>query len=106
MHHCRTVSHTYAHCPMHTQTAASATDESVTPDAPAETSEARRVRRRAELERSGFNASEWARKNGFNCSIVHAVMTGARKGRYGQAHRIAVLLGFKDGELEPAADLA
>lgn len=62
---------------------------------------------RAELQRKGITVSEWAAANGFNTQLVFAVLRGERQCIRGQSHRIAVLLGLKEGEicLNPATAL-
>ena len=56
---------------------------------------------RAELDRVGMTVSSWARANGLNRWTVFEVLHGRNKGRWGEAHRAAVLLGLKDGEVTP-----
>lgn len=55
---------------------------------------------KASLHKRGVTIREWARQNGLSERIVHEVLRGRFKGKYGQAHRAAVLLGIKDGVLE------
>lgn len=52
---------------------------------------------RQDLIRRGKGFSEWARENGFNPSAVRQMLSGRGKGLRGEAHRIAVRLGMKDG---------
>lgn len=54
---------------------------------------------RAEFNRIGKPVSEWAAENGFHRSLVYAVLSGRKKCNRGDAHKIAVLLGLKDGEI-------
>ena len=54
---------------------------------------------KAEFDRLGISAAEWARRNKLNPFTVHQVLCGQMKGRRGEAHRAAVLLGLKDGAL-------
>lgn len=54
---------------------------------------------RAEWLRKGQGQNEWARKNGFNPVTVSQVLTGKNNGTRGVGHKIAVLLGIKDGEI-------
>ena len=51
---------------------------------------------RARLEAEGIAVTEWSRQHGFNHKLVHMVLTGTRKCRHGESHRIAVALGIKD----------
>jgi gp16 family phage-associated protein len=54
---------------------------------------------RADFERKGIAISDWARENGVSAVSVHHLLSGRTVGRRGQAHRVAVLLGLKDGEV-------
>lgn len=58
---------------------------------------------RRTLDRSGTNISEWANRHGFSPKLVHAILQGRRRCARGQSHRIAILLGLKDGELDDIA---
>ncbi len=49
------------------------------------------------LSRQGLSVSGWARRNGFAVSTVARVVSGKSLNRYGPSHKIAVLLGIKDG---------
>lgn len=57
---------------------------------------------KAELERKGISISAWARANNLSGQVVHQVLAGTVKGTRGEAHRAAVLLGMKQGEVVPA----
>jgi gp16 family phage-associated protein len=54
---------------------------------------------RLEFNYRGETVSGWARKNGFNHESVKKVLQGKSKCIYGEAHKIAVMLGIKDGEI-------
>ena len=54
---------------------------------------------RAEWLRKGLTQSEWARKHGFPGSVVSMVLNGKNTCKKGAGHKIAVLLGLKDGEI-------
>lgn len=54
---------------------------------------------RADFQRKGLSISAWAKEHGFGRATVHAVLSGRLAGRIGQSHRVAVLLGIKDGEI-------
>ncbi|MGB7649320.1 DNA-binding protein [Pseudomonas sp. WS 5532] len=54
---------------------------------------------RDRLSRLGISAKDWAERHEFNPSTVYAVLNGQKKCLRGEAHRAAVLLGIKDGEL-------
>lgn len=55
---------------------------------------------RAEIERRGKTIREVAQEIGVNERIVYEVLRGRFKGRRGQAHKAAVLLGLKAGIVE------
>jgi gp16 family phage-associated protein len=55
---------------------------------------------RAEFNRIGKPITEWARENGFKHNLVYEVLRGRIKCLRGKSHRIAVLLGMKEGEIE------
>jgi gp16 family phage-associated protein len=52
---------------------------------------------RAEFTRRGITIRSWSRAHGVSERVVYELLRGRFKGRYGQAHRAAVLLGLKDG---------
>ncbi len=54
---------------------------------------------RAAWLRKGMTQNEWARKHGFNYASVSQVLNGKNGATRGTGHRIAVLLGLKDGEI-------
>lgn len=51
----------------------------------------------AEFDRQGITIAGWARAHQVNRSTVWNVLGGRSKGRYGHAHKVAVLLGLKEG---------
>ncbi|MFJ4587721.1 DNA-binding protein [Pseudomonas moraviensis] len=55
---------------------------------------------REALDRKGMSIAEFSRKNGLNKNLVSDLLNGRIKGRRGEAHRAAVLLGIKDGVIE------
>ena len=57
----------------------------------------------ARLEARGQTINGWARDAGFSPVMVHHVLDGRVKGRFGQAFQIAVRLGIKP---KPPTDLA
>lgn len=61
---------------------------------------------RAEFERKGLSISAWARQHGVHANLVYEILRGNARRRClrGQSHRVAVLLGIKDGELPTAAN--
>lgn len=58
----------------------------------------------SELRARGETVVGWARKNGFDPRLVRGVIYGNIKGKWGVSHKIAVLLGMKDGEIMKEAD--
>jgi gp16 family phage-associated protein len=52
---------------------------------------------RAEFLREGMTLSGWASANGFDKATVNQVLRGHNKATRGVGHRIAVMLGIKDG---------
>ncbi|BBV94893.1 DNA-binding protein [Pseudomonas monteilii] len=55
---------------------------------------------RAALDRKGMSIAEFCRIHSLNKNLVSDLLNGRRKGRRGEAHRAAVLLGIKDGVIE------
>jgi len=54
---------------------------------------------RAALDRRGKSIAEFSREHDLNKNLVSDLLNGRKKGRRGEAHRAAVLLGIKDGEV-------
>lgn len=54
------------------------------------------------FESAGTPISKWAEANGFTPHKVYCVINGQFKGKRGESHKIAVLLGMK----LPAEDMA
>lgn len=54
---------------------------------------------RNEFIRKGVSMASWARKHGFDKATVSQVLSGDNAATRGQGHKIAVLLGIKDGEI-------
>lgn len=52
---------------------------------------------REEFIKKGLSIAEWARENGFRYGQVIDVLRSNRQCRRGNSHKIAVLLGIKDG---------
>ncbi|PWE46162.1 DNA-binding protein [Pseudomonas prosekii] len=55
---------------------------------------------REALNRRGMSIAEFSRKHELNKNLVSDLLNGRIKGRRGEAHRAAVLLGIKDGVIE------
>ncbi|KAF1072679.1 MAG: hypothetical protein GAK45_00114 [Pseudomonas citronellolis] len=54
---------------------------------------------RERLERKGLSVKQFAERHAINVSTVYAVLNGQKKCLRGEAHRAAILLGIKEGEL-------
>lgn len=54
---------------------------------------------RREFREAGISVAQWARTHGFDRMTVVDLLRGNRKGNYGEAHRAAVALGLKVGQL-------
>jgi gp16 family phage-associated protein len=54
---------------------------------------------RNDFNRKGISMASWARANGFDKATVSQVLSGCNAATRGQGHKIAVLLGIKDGEI-------
>lgn len=54
---------------------------------------------KAEFIRTGTSIAGWARQHNVNRALVGAILNGERACRIGQSHKIAVLLGIKEGEI-------
>ena len=54
---------------------------------------------RAEFCRKGISIGSWADENGFSRTSVNQVLTGRNSASVGVGHKIAVLLGLKNGEI-------
>jgi len=52
---------------------------------------------KADFEARGVPISDFAREHGLKLATVYQVLNGKKKGRRGEAHRAAVLLGIKAG---------
>ena len=61
---------------------------------------------RQELRRKGVSIAALARANGLPVRTVYDLLSGRNKGETGMAHRAAVLLGIKEGEIESAQGAA
>lgn len=60
---------------------------------------------RAEFQKKGLSISGWATAHGFSTNLVFEVLAGRKKCIRGQSHRIAVMLGLKDGEIANPGDI-
>lgn len=55
-----------------------------------------------ELYRRGITIASWAKKNGFTADQVRDVLRKPGPCRFGYSHKIAVLMGIKEGSIEDA----
>lgn len=58
---------------------------------------------RAALDREGQSIAAFARSHGLNKNLVSDLLNGRKKGKRGQAHKAAVLLGIKEGVVSTVA---
>lgn len=54
---------------------------------------------KAEWLRKGLTQADWARQHGFDKVTVSQVLNGRNAATRGAGHKIAVMLGIKDGEI-------
>lgn len=57
---------------------------------------------RETLVRMGKTQSDIARELGVDLAVVQGVISGRLKGKWGDAHKVAVTLGLKDGVIVDA----
>lgn len=60
---------------------------------------------RARFGAHGQSVAEWARRHKVSASLVHEILAGRKACRRGASHRIAVLLGLKEGSLDPMPEV-
>jgi gp16 family phage-associated protein len=56
------------------------------------------------LEHQGKSVQAFAREHGVDPATTYQVLAGRKKGRRGEAHKVAVLLGMKEGIILVEAD--
>lgn len=61
---------------------------------------------KAALSREGTTITTWARDHGYSRKTVYKVLGGTLPCHSGVTHNIAVRLGMKDGDINPAAEPA
>lgn len=54
---------------------------------------------KAWLDQQGKSVQQFARENNVDPATTYQVLSGRKKGRRGEAHKVAVLLGMKIGIL-------
>ncbi|NWA66946.1 DNA-binding protein [Pseudomonas reactans] len=59
---------------------------------------------KAWLEHQGQSVQAFAREHGVDPATTYQVLAGRKKGRRGEAHKVAVLLGMKEGIILAEAD--
>lgn len=52
---------------------------------------------RRDFDKRGISVAAFAREHDLDQGTVYQVLSGQKKGRRGEAHRAAVLLGMKEG---------
>ncbi|HFX2802460.1 TPA: DNA-binding protein [Pseudomonas aeruginosa] len=52
---------------------------------------------RAQMDRDGVSIAQFCREHQLNKNLVSDLLNGRKKGKRGEAHRAAVLLGIKEG---------
>lgn len=57
---------------------------------------------KAWLEQQGKSVQEFARENNLDPATTYQVLAGRKKGRRGEAHKVAVVLGMKIGSIPSA----
>jgi gp16 family phage-associated protein len=60
---------------------------------------------KAWLEQQGKSVQEFARENSVDPATTYQILSGRKKGRRGESHKVAVLLGMKIGVI-PATSLS
>lgn len=58
-----------------------------------------------EFLRTGTSSTAWAKAHGFDPATVNQVINGRNAGTRGVGHKIAVLLGLKDGVILEQGDV-
>lgn len=56
---------------------------------------------RAWLDEQGKSVTQFADEHRLDLHTTYQVLAGTKKGRRGEAHRVAVALGIKRGTVEP-----
>jgi gp16 family phage-associated protein len=51
------------------------------------------------LSRRGLSLGAWCKLNGVSPNLVRDLINGRNSGRINKGHKVAVLLGIKDGEI-------
>jgi gp16 family phage-associated protein len=59
---------------------------------------------RAWLDQQGKSVQEFAREHGVDPATTYQVLAGRKKGKRGESHKVAVLLGMKEGTVPLDAD--
>ncbi|KQQ55852.1 hypothetical protein ASF84_11015 [Pseudomonas sp. Leaf127] len=54
---------------------------------------------KAWLDQQGKSVQQFARENSVDPATTYQVLAGRKKGRRGEAHKVAVLLGIKEGTI-------
>lgn len=62
------------------------------------TTERRKIAKKI-ISKQGLTIKEWSKSNGVSSNLVHAVISGRISGNVNKGHKVAVLLGLKEGEI-------
>lgn len=57
----------------------------------------------ADFRRTGRSVRSWSKEHGFSEQLVSTILKGKRPCHRGKSHKVAVLLGIKDGVIEEGA---
>ncbi|MCR4510853.1 DNA-binding protein [Pseudomonas sp. 32.2.56] len=52
---------------------------------------------REQMDRNGVSIAQFCREHNLNKNLVSDLLNGRKKGKRGESHRAAVLLGIKEG---------
>jgi gp16 family phage-associated protein len=52
------------------------------------------------LDKAGLSVAAWARRHQVDVMAAYDVLAGRSVGKFGERHRVAVLLGMKEGTIE------
>ena len=59
----------------------------------------RREKAKKIISKHGLTIKEWAKRNDVSSNLVHAVISGKIAGNVNKGHKVAGLLGLKEGEI-------
>lgn len=62
------------------------------------TTERRKIAKKI-ISKQGLTIKEWSKSHGVSSNLVHAVISGRISGNVNKGHKVAVLLGLKEGKI-------